>query len=513
MVREGMLRLVELLGGLSVALDMGTGSALDESLCRCVVAARVARAAGLSDDEVRDVLYTALLEHLGCTAYAHELADVFGDDVVAVRAGFLTNWTDHGDLLHTFVPEVARATGRSRARVLATALASGPHVDRDGPAATCEVAESAARRLDLSPEVQRGLGHVLTMWNGGGHPATSGDDIPLAARITATASVAALFCLLTGPRSAVEEVHRRTGSYLDPDLSALVTPDLLADLTEIDAYDEVLAAEPGPVRGVERAQVPGVAATFGDLVDLKSPWLHGHSGAVAELAAAAAEAARLSEDDVWTLRVAGHLHDVGRVGVSSRIWDKPGRLTTTERAQVELHPWHTEQVLCRAPALAEAGRIAGQHHERLDGSGYHRRATAGQLPPTSRLLATADRYRSLIEDRPHRQALTPAQAAAVLSVDAHEGRLDADAVAAVLEAAGHPARARRSRPAGLTERQVEVLRLLASGRSNREIAAALVISSRTAEHHVQDIYARIGASTRAGAAVFAMEHGLLGGHG
>lgn len=504
-----MLRLLELLGGLSVAMDLGTGAEIDESLFRCVVASRLARAAGLTDDEVRDVVYASLLEHLGCTAYAHEIADVFGDDVAAVRAGFLTNWTEPTDVLRTFVPHVARVTGRSKARVLATALVSGPQVDRNGPVATCEVAQGAARRLELSPEVQRTLGHVTATWDGGGHPSAAGTDIPRTARIMHVASVATMFTLLAGVERGVAEVRRRSGTRLDPELAALISPDMLAGLGELDPYYEVLAAEPDPVRRVVRDDVPKIAATFGDLVDLKSPWLQGHSGAVSGLAAESAAALGLSLDDVWTTRVAGYLHDLGRIGVSSGVWDKPRKLTATERAQVELHPWHTEQILSRVPALAEVARVAGQHHERLDGSGYHRRATAAQLPMTSRVLAAADRYRGLVEDRPHRPALPEAEASAVLTADAREGRLDADAVAAVLEAAGHRARSRRPRPAGLTARQVDVLRLIAAGRSNKEIAKALVISPRTAEHHVQDIYARIGASTRAGAALFAMEHGLL----
>jgi HD-GYP domain-containing protein (c-di-GMP phosphodiesterase class II) len=211
--------------------------------------------------------------------------------------------------------------------------------------------------------------------------------------------------------------------------------------------------------------------------------------------------------------VAGYLHDLGRIGVTSRIWDKPGPLTATERSQVELHPWHTEQILARIPVLSDVAELAAQHHERLDGSGYHRRCTAPQIGVPSRVLAAADRYRCLVEDRPHRVAMSADQARAALESDVRSGRLDVDAVAVVLEAAGHQGRARRPGTAGLTERQLEVLRLLATGRSNREIADALVISRRTAEHHVQDVYARIGVSTRAGAALFAMNHGLLGKDG
>jgi HD-GYP domain-containing protein (c-di-GMP phosphodiesterase class II) len=251
-----------------------------------------------------------------------------------------------------------------------------------------------------------------------------------------------------------------------------------------------------------------VARTFGNLVDLKSPWLHGHSAGVGDLAAAAAGMLGLRED-VGTVRIAGYLHDLGRVGVSSAIWDKAGPLSGIERDQARLHAYHSERILARIPPLTGLATLVGQHHERCDGSGYHRGSTAAQLSMPSRVLACADTYRRWIEDRPYRRALAPARAADRLEADAQTGRLDHDATAAVIEAAGLRRAVRRSRPADLTERQIEVLRLVSRGLSNAEIADRLVLSRRTVEHHVQDIYLKIGASTRAGAAMFAMQHGLL----
>lgn len=250
-----------------------------------------------------------------------------------------------------------------------------------------------------------------------------------------------------------------------------------------------------------------MARTFGDLVDLKSPWLHGHSRGVGDLAADAAQLLQLEE--ARTLRIAGYLHDIGRVGISSRIWDKPGPLTASERDQVELHPYHTARILARVPELALVARLASEHHERSDGSGYHRGVNASAVTMASRVLAAADRYCSLVEDRPCRPAVPASDAAAALKADVTARRLDADAVSAVLEGAGHRRGVRRSLPAGLTERQIDVLRLVSAGLSNRDIARRLVISSRTAEHHVQDVYLKIGVSTRAGAALFAMQQGLL----
>jgi HD-GYP domain-containing protein (c-di-GMP phosphodiesterase class II) len=320
-----------------------------------------------------------------------------------------------------------------------------------------------------------------------------------------------MFASHTNSDVAVAEVQRRAGTQLDPNLVEMLierAEELLGDLDQIDAYQAVLDAEPEPVRRVQTGGLTEVARTFGNLVDLKSPWLHGHSAAVGDLAAAAAGMLGLQED-MEALRVAGYLHDLGRVGVSSAIWDKAGPLSTAERDQARLHAYHSERILDRIPPLTGLAKLAGQHHERSDGSGYHRGILAAQLTMPSRVLACADAYRRWIEDRPYRRALVPARAADQLEAEARAGRLDADAAAAVIEAAGLPHRARRARPADLTERQVEVLRLVSRGLSNAEIAERLVLSRRTVEHHVQDIYLKIGASTRAGAAMFAMQHGLL----
>jgi HD-GYP domain-containing protein (c-di-GMP phosphodiesterase class II) len=502
-----MFRLLELLGGLSAVLDLGTGSAADESLIRCLVATRFARHLQLPRSEVAAVLYTSLLQHLGCTAFSSRAAAIFGDDVATTRAAFRTDWERPVDLLRTFVPDVAATTGRSRPHVLVTALTTGRAMGREGQPATCEVARHAARRLGLPQEVGDGVHSVLTAWNGRGHPPLAGTGIPLCARITQVASVAVLFALETDTRTATAQLENRAGTSLDPKLVAEFPRRLLDEVGQVDAYEAVLEAEPDPVRLVDDPELAEVCRTFGDLVDLKSPGLHGHSTAVGDLAGAAAHHLRLPEAE--RVRIAGYLHDLGRVAVSSAVWDKPGPLTRNERDQVQLHPYYTERVLARVPALADLGLLAGQHHERSDGSGYHRGLPGGTMLLPARVLAAADRYRCLVEPRPYRIASSPEEVARSLREDVRAGRLDSDAVAAVLAAAGHRPGVRRARPAGLTERQVEVLRLLARGLSNKQIADRLVVSPRTAERHVQDVYEKIGLRSRAGAALYAMEHGLV----
>ena len=204
------------------------------------------------------------------------------------------------------------------------------------------------------------------------------------------------------------------------------------------------------------------------------------------------------------------MHDVGRVGVANGIWDHPGPLTTAQWEPVRLHPYWTERVLRRCPLLAPLADVAARHHERVDGSGYYRGVGGDQLTLDARLLAAADAYHAMTEDRPHREALTAAAAAAVLRDAVASGRFGGTEVDAVLAAAGQAGRpASAGIPTVLTDREVEVLRLIARGRANKQVAAALGISPKTVGRHVEHIYGKSGVHTRAGAALYAMENGLL----
>jgi HD-GYP domain-containing protein (c-di-GMP phosphodiesterase class II) len=247
-----------------------------------------------------------------------------------------------------------------------------------------------------------------------------------------------------------------------------------------------------------------------DFVDLKSPYMLGHARATAGLVDAAGRRLDLREDERMLLRRAGLAHGLGRLGVSNAIWDKPGPLGPAERERVLLQPYYTERMLRQSPALAPIGAVAGQLRERVDGSGSPRGLTGDAIGVPARLLGAADAYRAMLEPRPHRAALPPEQAAAELRGEARAGRLDGDAVEAVLVAAGERRAARPARPCGLTEREVEVLRLLSRGLSSRQIATELVISPKTARNHIEHIYAKTGATTRVTASLFALRHGLVG---
>jgi HD-GYP domain-containing protein (c-di-GMP phosphodiesterase class II) len=264
---------------------------------------------------------------------------------------------------------------------------------------------------------------------------------------------------------------------------------------------------PRLARELEGAAIDRALAAMGDFADLASPYLVGHSGGIAELAAAAAQRCGFAPADVARLRRGALVHDLGRVAVPVRIWPKAAPLTRDEWERVRLHAYHSERVLARAGFLATLVPVAGFHHERLDGSGYHRGAAAATLTRPARLLAAADAYHAMTEPRPHRRPLPPDQAGEALGREAGAGRLDADAVTAVLEAAGQRV-PRIQRPAGLSEREAEVVGLLARGLQTKQIARALGISIKTADRHIQNAYGKLGVSTRAAATLFAMEHGL-----
>jgi HD-GYP domain-containing protein (c-di-GMP phosphodiesterase class II) len=275
----------------------------------------------------------------------------------------------------------------------------------------------------------------------------------------------------------------------------------------VSAWESTLACEPLPLLFLEGEAIDRALAAMGDFADLASPYLVGHSAGVAELATAAGGRSRLAARDVVRLRRAALVHDVGRVAVPVRIWQKRAPLTPDDWERVRLHAYHSERVLARSPFLAALAGVASCHHERLDGSGYHRGAGAPALGASERVLAAADAYHAMTEPRPHREALSPQQAAETLNREAGAGRLDADAVSAVLDAAGHRP-VRIERPAGLTDREAEVVGLLARGLQTKQVARALGISVKSADRHIQNAYAKIGVSTRASAALFAMEYGL-----
>jgi HD-GYP domain-containing protein (c-di-GMP phosphodiesterase class II)/DNA-binding CsgD family transcriptional regulator len=503
-------RLAELLASISLATDLGTGQPLGHALRTCVLATTLAEAMGCGAEAVRTVHQFALLRFLGCTSDAAETAALAGGDDRAFNAAMAPVVMGSGrEVLGRFVRTVGAGRPPARRLRLVAGAVAGLRHGEQSLATHCEVAAMLARRAGLGEAVVHALAHAYERWDGKGSPAgLERDAIPLAVRVVVVAKDADLAWLLgADPR---EWLRERRGRAYDPtvvDAFAEAGPGVLAALNGSDEWDAALAAEPGPVSTVAAENLDALLAAFADFADLKSPWIRGHSRRVASLAAAAGRLAGLDEARCTGLRRAGLVHDLGRVAVENGIWDRPGPLTSAEWERVRLHPYYTERILARCGSLATLVEPASSHHERVDGSGYHRSLPATALSRDDRILAAADVYTALGADRPHRPAHSDDVAARLLESDRG---LDPDAVACVLAAAGRADAQPPPRwPALLTDREVEVLRLIARGRSNREVAARLVLSPKTVGRHVENLYRKIGVSSRAAAAVFAMEHRLL----
>jgi HD-GYP domain-containing protein (c-di-GMP phosphodiesterase class II) len=507
------VRSAELFAALSLATDLGTGQQPEHGLRTCLLALELAELAGLQREEVEDAFYFGLLHSIGCTADAPVTARAFGDDRAHKAAYTLIDPGRAVEIVTYLWRNVYPTAPRpQRLRAFGAALAAGPEFARVNMRSHCEVGERLGERLRLPPRVCKGLWFVFERWDGKGMPAgAKGEQIPIAARILHAARDASAFAAAGGAEMAVAMAERCAGSSLDPSLCEVLcehADELLGRVAGVDAWESVVAAEPRP-RMFAGEELGHACQVIADYADLKSYGTLGHSRAVAEVAEAAGWRLGFDAETIGGLRCAAWLHDLGRVGVSSAVWEKPGPLTSGEWEQVRLHSYHTERLLARTPALAELARTAASDHERLDGSGYHRGMTGAQLPPAARVLAVADVWCAMTEPRAYRPALAASEAAAELREQADTGRLAGEAVDAVLESVGERTRPVVEAPAGLTAREIEVLRMLARGMTNKQTAQQLEISPKTVGRHVESIYSKIGASTRAAAALFAVEHDLL----
>jgi HD-GYP domain-containing protein (c-di-GMP phosphodiesterase class II) len=506
--------LAELLAVLSLASDLGMGQPMEHVLRQCLIALRLAERLGLDREEREVVYYSGLVAWVGCHVDAYEQAKWFGDDT-ALKSDFRRTDFATAASKPLFMLRHLGA-GRpvaERSRLGVTFLGQG----RRAAAAMLDnhwtAADNLAARLGLAQCVRDSIEQTFERWDGKGVPrGARGEEILLASRLVALADVVEVFHRAGGISAAIEVARQRRGTQFDPalvDLFADEAPRLCADLDDTSSWDAVMTAEPALGIRLGDEQVESALEAIADFTDVKSPYTIGHSRGVADLAGNAARVYGFGEQAARQIRLAGLVHDLGRLGVPNTIWDKHGPLNHAETERVRLHPYFTERMLACSPALAPLAAVAVQHHERLDGSGYPRGLSGAAISPESRLLAAADYYRSRIEPRPHRQASGADAAADQLRAEVKAGRLDAEAAAAVLSAAGHRVPRRQARPDGLTSREVEVLRLLAQGLSNRDIAERLVISRKTASHHVEHIYAKTGTTNRALASLYAANHGLI----
>ncbi len=492
-----------MVAALSVVSDLTRGHPQGEAMRACLLATELARRAGLGEDAQSEVYYGTLLRFAGCAATSHEAAAHFGGDDIAVRS--------RGDLIDATRPLEALGfmaglgSGVGKLQVLAGLPKVAGRI-QEAARADCEVGAQLVERLELPGAVSAAVLAAFERYDGKGSPTgAAGTDLPQSARYAAVGFTAVMFDAVGGQELAVETVRRWCGRALDPSIAAffLEAPaELLKVSDPDDLWASVVDTEPGPRRFFrDDAHLDEALAGFGDAADLKAPFFQGHSRGVAEVARAAAPTVGVDPSVAYR---SGLLHDLGRVSVPTGVWERPGPLRPEEWELVRLHPYHSGRIVARTPVLEPLAKVVSRHHERIDGSGYPAGMQGGELDAAARLLAVADVWRTLGEDRPHRQAMAPDEAARRLS----DLPLDRDAVRAVLKAADAPRASLPALPVDLTERELEVLRLLAGGLTKKQIAAQLFISHSTVHTHTVHIYTKCGVSTRAGLAMFAMRQGL-----
>ncbi|MFC5731161.1 MULTISPECIES: HD domain-containing phosphohydrolase [Nocardioides] len=500
------VRLAELLASFSLVVDLGLGQPMEHVLRQTLVALRLGDVVGLSGEDRAALYYIALLAWVGCGSDSHELATHFGDDL---------EWRAASYEIDPVGPEAVAFLSR-RAAAVHPPLAPATPRQATGSSTVfehCVVTRQFAERVGLGEAVARPLVQLFERWDGRGRPdRLHGAEISILARIVQLADIVVPVHRMGGVSAAVDVVRERTGSQWDPELADAFcahATDILAAAAEPDCWESVLAEEPTLRSHLTAEELDAALEAIGDFTDLKSPFTTGHARGVAGLAAEAARALGLPDEETQLIRRTALVQDAGRMGVSNSILDKPGPLTTAETERLQMHAYYVGRMFRQPATLARIGALAAQHHERLDGSGYPHGRAGGQLSMAARVLGAADTYQALVENRADRPAYDAATAAGHLRSEVRAGGLDADAVGAVLAAAGQTSGRRRTWPCGLTSREVEVLALIARGHTTRAVANRLHVAEKTVGNHVEHIYAKIGSSTRAEASLFAMRYGLL----
>lgn len=516
----GPIRVAEVLSAFSLATDLGAGQPMGDVLRMCYMAMGIAQELKQSEREQADVFHAALLAHAGCTAGASLFASlIHGDELAAHRDLFLRDLASTADILKWMLRYVAADEPIStRVLRLVDVLRGKGDLDEQIQG-VCEVAPRLAARLGMYRQVGEALRCRLERWDGRGPQGLRGEEIPLIARITPICMVLVRFYQSRGREAAEEAARQKRGTVLDPGvvdgfLSASRSDGFWAGLSAPDLWDTILELEPeSPAGTIGEDRIEDVALAFADFAELKTAHKAGHARSTADIAGAVAAKMGLPQSSVSIVRRAALVHDIGEVGIPGRILVKEGALEEWEVEQVRLHPHYTERILSRVPALRPVATIAGAQHEWVNGRGYHRGLSGSRIPVGARILALADAFQELVEGRPGHPGVDTDEALGTVSKETGS-RFDPDCCEALSQVTGvtiPKESLRREWPAGLTDREVDVLRVAATGLTKRQMAQHLTISEKTVGTHLEHIYGKIGCSSRAAAVLFAMEQGLLTG--
>lgn len=512
---EQPIRVAAHVGGLTLACDVACAFPAGKVLRTVLIAVRVGRLAGLSDDQLAHVYYANLLRFLGCTGFSHEEGARYGagDDIAVRNVMAAADAADPVGVVRSVVLGVgAHADLASRAVAVARLLGDGEAV-RAHAAAQCDVSIRMAELVGMPPPVLAALAAICERWDGKGVPrGLLHEQIDVAMRLHHLADGAEIAWHRAGHEAAVALVRRRRGGWVDPALADLFVRnagEVLADLDGPDLFQRFLDAEPAPHHTCPAERADDIATAFANLADLKCAHTVGHSMRVAALAEAAAREAGVPRVEVVRLRRAALLHDVGRLAIPNTVWDRPARLGFADMERVRLHAYYSERVLSQSSAWRGLASLAAHAHEQPDGQGYHRALSAAATPVSARLLRAADAIAAMGEARPHRPALSRSALEREVREEVRANRMDKVSADAVLAALGLGRRQRATPRRALSDREVEVLRHVARGKTNREIGTLLGVSPRTVQVHVAHLYDKLGVESRAGAALFAATSGLL----
>jgi HD-GYP domain-containing protein (c-di-GMP phosphodiesterase class II) len=511
--QDSGVTLAELLAAFSLATDLGLGQPMEHLLRSWQIAARLADHMGYGDDQRESLFFVAMLAWVGCVADAPEVAASFGDDILFRGDSYGADLAGSA-ALGFFLGHAGRGgSAAHRLRTAAALVLTGGSRITQGIQSHCLTTSALADRLGLGADVGAALRQFFTRWDGRGvPPGVGGAAIAPAVRLFHLADVVEVHHRAAGVEGALDVARARRGKHFAPDVVdsfCEIAPEVLSAVADRSDMRDVVEREPYLQRQLSAAELDEALGVLADFTDLRSAYRAGHSRGVADVAAEAARMMGLPPSDVSAARRAGSVHDIGLHGVPVTILDKAGPMSTTDWERVRLSSYYTERALAWPTSLARIGAIAGLAHERMDGSGYHRGLTGPAVPKTGRVLAAACAYRAMIEPRAHRPAMTAKQTATTLRAEVRAGRLDTESVDAVLAAAGIRRPKRVSGPAGLTPREVEVLILISRGATTSDVAGRLGISRKTAGTHIERIYTKTGASSRATATLFALRNGLL----
>jgi putative nucleotidyltransferase with HDIG domain len=418
------ISLSEVLSALSYALDLTEGATPGHTIRSCLIAMRIAEEVGLSASDRSALYYAILLKDAGCSSNAGRMAALFGSDDQWVKPRMkVVDWHRRMQLAVTTAVTVGRGLPVSERMRQFIAIARTKDMTRDLILIRCDRGAEIARLLGFPLETSEAIRSLDEHWCGLGYArGLRGSEIPLLARIANIAQTVEVFLARGGPRAAIGVARSRSGSWFDPELVRIVESwkgdrgwwgRFRGDVT-----NAVVAAEPSDrVISVDEAGLDTVCRAFADIIDAKSPFTYRHSTRVADVAREIARHIGFDDRELRRIYRAGLLHDIGKLGVSSRILDKNGPLTAAERTSMEVHPLYTQRILERVSAFRHFSWTAALHHEKLDGSGYPFRVRAEGIDPAARILVVSDIYDALTSDRPYRAGMHEGEAMCILERD------------------------------------------------------------------------------------------------